>query len=202
MSQAVQKKVRTPQVQRTAEMKARLSQAAFEVICEVGYASFRTSAVSKKAGVSQGAQLHHFPTKNDLAVAAMEYAYSLAYQAFEQNIAAYRDGDDLIDAIVKDAESFYFSDSFMVALDILMAGGKDASLRSSLVKLAQENRFETEKVWAKKLKNAGYSADDAREVTAGTYNLVRGYAIRKLISEDTAEYALVLKRWKESQRLN
>ena len=124
MAQATQKKVRTPQVQRTAEMKARLSQAAFEVINEVGYASFRTSAVSKKAGVSQGAQLHHFPTKNDLAVAAMEYAYSLAYKAFEENLAAFKEGDDLLDAIIRDAESFYFSESFMVALDILMAGGK------------------------------------------------------------------------------
>jgi protein-disulfide isomerase len=63
---------RVPQAERSARMQRRLAQAAYEVIRDGGYVHFRTAAVARAAGVSQGAQLHHFPTKNSLAEAAIE----------------------------------------------------------------------------------------------------------------------------------
>src|SRR5690606_10555559 len=104
------KKARIPQATRTAVMRERLSKAAFNVIREVGYVNFRTSAVSKEAGVSQGAQLHHFPTKDSLAVAAMEYAYQQSNEAFEKNYAVKAQKNDLVELILKDFRDFYLSD--------------------------------------------------------------------------------------------
>ena len=76
-------------------MQRRLSEAAYEVIREVGYANFRTSAASKRAGVSQGAQLHHYPTKNSIAIAALEHAYGKAYEQFEKNLDSVGDEAEL-----------------------------------------------------------------------------------------------------------
>ena len=45
---------RMTQDQRSALTKDKLARAAFEVIRDVGYAGFRTAAVAKAAGVSQG----------------------------------------------------------------------------------------------------------------------------------------------------
>ncbi len=54
-------------------MRARLLEATVDCLVERGFAGTSTTLVSERAGVSRGAQLHHFPTKNDLVVAAVEH---------------------------------------------------------------------------------------------------------------------------------
>src|SRR3954467_9807053 len=64
---------RLPQEERTRAMRARLLEATVELLVEKGYAGTSTTLVSERAGVSRGAQLHHFPTKQDLVVAAVQH---------------------------------------------------------------------------------------------------------------------------------
>src|SRR4029079_12080139 len=64
---------RVPQEERTRAMRARLLEATVELLVEKGYAGTSTTLVSERAGVSRGAQLHHFPTKQDLVVAAVRH---------------------------------------------------------------------------------------------------------------------------------
>src|SRR6478609_7857995 len=54
-------------------MRARLLEACVELLVERGFAGTTTTLVSERAGVSRGAQLHHFPTRNDLVFAAVEH---------------------------------------------------------------------------------------------------------------------------------
>ena len=54
-------------------MRQRLLDATVECLVERGWSGTSTTLVSERAGVSRGAQLHHFPTKNDLVVAAVEH---------------------------------------------------------------------------------------------------------------------------------
>ncbi len=191
------KKTRTPQAQRTATMRHRLAKAAFEVIKDVGYANFRTSAVSKKAGVSQGAQLHHYPTKNDLTLAAMQYAYEQSNSIFTRNIAAFNADQDPIDAAMKDAEDFFMSDYFMVALDILMAGGKNKELREQQIELAVSSRSAVEQAWTQKLIELGWDAEAAEDILGLSFCLVRGYVIKMLISDNPKQYQRMVTRWKD-----
>lgn len=190
-------KDRIPHAVRSARMQERLSEAAYEVIREGGYANFRTSAVSKHAGVSQGAQLHHYPTKNSLALAAMEYAYGKAHEQFEQNLASQAGGEGLIDLILKDFVDFYLSDYFMVALDILMAGGKNAELHHELTEMSRRNRDNIERHWLERLVDDGWSLTLAEDVLALSHSVVRGFATRALIREDRVEFERLLKRWRQ-----
>jgi len=193
---AIPKKARVPQTQRTAIMRYRLAKAAFDVIKDVGFANFRTSAVSKQAGVSQGAQLHHYPTKNDLTLAAMQYAYEQSYSIFTRNIAAFKPNDDPIDAAMKDAEDFFMSDYFMVALDILMAGGKNEELRGQQIQLAVSSRSLVEKAWIDRLIELGWDKELAEDILNISFCLVRGYVVKMLISENPKQYRRLVQRWK------
>src|SRR5215475_8730258 len=65
--------VRVPQEERSRAMRARLMEATIECLVERGFGGTSTTLISERAGVSRGAQLHHFPTKNDLVVAAVEH---------------------------------------------------------------------------------------------------------------------------------
>ena len=106
--------------------------AAFELIRDHGYVNFRTAAVTKHAGVSQGAHLHHFPTKDSLALATMQYAYEQTTAASLEFIAALRTDAEPVEAMLEDARRFFFSAHFRVALDILMAVRTDLQLRRHL----------------------------------------------------------------------
>ena len=64
---------RTPQAERTRATRLRLMEATVECLVELGWAGTTTTIVSERAGVSRGAQLHHFPTKQDLVVSAVAY---------------------------------------------------------------------------------------------------------------------------------
>lgn len=63
---------RRTQEQRRAQTRAKLLDATIESLIEVGYAATTTRAVAQRAGVSSGAQTHHFPRRIDLVGAAVE----------------------------------------------------------------------------------------------------------------------------------
>ena len=66
-------RTRRTQGERSAETRARLLDATVESLIEAGYAHTTTTAVCARAGLSRGAQLHHFPTKSELVIAAVAH---------------------------------------------------------------------------------------------------------------------------------
>lgn len=186
---------RLTQAERRARMRRRLSRAAFEVIRDGGYVNFRTAAVSRVAGVSQGAQLHHFPTKNSLAEAAIEYSWEQATLASIERIDTFESGDDIVRALLDDSRAFFFSDYFRVALDILMAGGNEQALRDELVASTLKHRQRVERLWLERLIEEGWQLTHAEDVLALTMSLVRGFAIRALVEPDVARFDRLCDRW-------
>jgi len=71
-------------------MRARLMDATIECLVERGFGGTSTTLVSELAGVSRGAQLHHFPTKNDLVVAAVEHLTEVRGAELAVRVAARR----------------------------------------------------------------------------------------------------------------
>jgi AcrR family transcriptional regulator len=64
---------RRSQEERSTETRGRLLDAAVECLIEFGYSSTTTATVAERAGVSRGAQLHHYPTRVELLTAAIEH---------------------------------------------------------------------------------------------------------------------------------
>ena len=75
MPEAKLEPVRAPrtQQQRREETRRALLDAAVESLIEVGFARTTTLEVQRRAGVSRGALLHHFPSKAELLVAAVDH---------------------------------------------------------------------------------------------------------------------------------
>ena len=62
---------RITQEERSRAMRERLLDATIECLITHGWSGTSTTLVSQRAGVSRGAQLHHFPTKNALVLASV-----------------------------------------------------------------------------------------------------------------------------------
>lgn len=64
---------RRTQAERSESTRAALLDATIEELVARGYAGLRTALVCERAGVTRGAQAHHFATKADLVVQALAH---------------------------------------------------------------------------------------------------------------------------------
>jgi len=63
---------RPKQAERSDAMRSRLLEATLDIISEQGWARTSTQKICVRAGVSRGAQTHHFLTKESLLIAAVQ----------------------------------------------------------------------------------------------------------------------------------
>jgi len=126
---------RRSQSERRAETRGRLLDATIESLMTVGYAGTTIRHVCELAGVSQGAQSHHFPHRVDLVASAFERLAEQREARYAQRAEELR-GDDrrtrvraLLDLLWED----FSSPLFTVALKLWIAAAEDEELRLRLV---------------------------------------------------------------------
>src|SRR5690606_5182439 len=123
---------RVPQAERTAAMRARLLEATVELLVERGFAGTSTTLVSERAGVSRGAQLHHFPTKNDLVVAAVEHITELRGAELAEAVAKLPGGRRRTRAVLEMLGDHFCSPVFTAALELWVAARTDEQLMAAV----------------------------------------------------------------------
>ena len=95
MNQAVAERVvRRTQAERSAATRARLLDATVACVSELGYARTTTPEIARRAGLSRGAQLHHFPTKAELVASAVEHLVERRNREFREAFARVPAGVD------------------------------------------------------------------------------------------------------------
>ena len=81
-------RVRRTQDERSAHTRGLLLDATIDCLHERGYANTTTTVIAERAGVSRGAQLHHFPTKRELVTSAVEHLCFKRLEDFRASFAA------------------------------------------------------------------------------------------------------------------
>lgn len=79
--------VRRTQAERSATTQRRLLDATVACLVELGYGGTTTSAVSQRAGVSRGAQLHHYGSRQLLMGAAVQHLAARRLEWVQENAA-------------------------------------------------------------------------------------------------------------------
>ena len=187
---------RRTQAQRTAETRLRILKAAANLIRRRGYARFRTAEVANEAGISRGAQLHHFPTKDSLVVATLEYVFEQAQILSRRRATAVNQPRDLIEAVIEDAREFFFSEHFMVAIDIVLSTSTDQAVRRQILDISRKARRPVEAAWTEALAASGVSASIAADIVALTLGVVRGMALRTLWDNDPKWFDQLFALWR------
>jgi AcrR family transcriptional regulator len=119
---------RRRQAERSAETKRRLLEATIDCIVERGYARTTTSEIVSRAGLTRGAQLHHFVDRDTLLLAAVDYLFECGMKEFNRAFAARAPEQDGNDAAV-DLSWRAFGGRFGMAwLEMLVASRADKQL--------------------------------------------------------------------------
>ncbi|WP_329958427.1 TetR/AcrR family transcriptional regulator [Nocardioides okcheonensis] len=185
---------RTPQADRTRAMRARLLEATVELLVERGFAGTSTTLVSERAGVSRGAQLHHFPTKNDLVVAAVEHLTELRGAELAEAVQALPRGPRRTRAVLRMLGDHFSSPVFAAALELWVAARTDEALLAAVAPLEQRVGRETHRLTVAAL-GADESRPGTRELVQSTLDLVRGLGLAQTITDDTARRRRILDAW-------
>jgi AcrR family transcriptional regulator len=185
---------RVPQEQRTRVMRARLLEATVDCLVERGFAGTSTTLVSERAGVSRGAQLHHFPTKNDLVVAAVEHLTEKRGAELAAAAASLPGGPKHTRAVLQMLADHFTGAVFSAALELWVAARTDETLLAAVSPLELRIGRETHRMTVELL-GVDESRPGARELVQATLDLVRGLGLANTITDDARRRGRILDRW-------
>lgn len=129
---------RRSQAERSASTRQALLDATIACLVEDGYANTTTSRVAERAGVSRGAHLHHFQTRQALVAAAMEH---LARRRGERLLAEAQRLPSGRERLAKGLDllwSGYASPLYQAALDLWTHARTDPELRERLAPVERD----------------------------------------------------------------
>lgn len=129
------------QAERSARTRAALLDATIKCLVEEGYASVTTARVAELAGVTRGAHLHHFGTRQALVAAAVEELTVRRAKEFREAVQRLpAAGRERLEAGLDLIWAGYASPLFQAALALWTAGRTEPELREQLLKV--ERRFD------------------------------------------------------------
>ncbi len=175
-------------------MRQRLMEATVELLVEKGFSGTTTTLVSERAGVSRGAQLHHFPTKNDLVIAAVTHLTEMRGAELLAAAEQLPAGEDRTQAVVRMLGEHFASPVFIAALELWVAARTDGALLAALAPLERRVGRETHRMTVSLL-GADESQPGVRELIQATLDLVRGLGLANTISDDAKRRHRILDEW-------
>lgn len=187
---------RVPQGERSRATRARLMEATVACLVEHGWTGTSTTLVSQRAGVSRGAQLHHFPTKSDLVLAAVDHLTSLRADLVTQDERA-TDGTvqpRRTRAVLDQLAELFTGPTFVAALELWVAARTDETLRDAVVELEAKLGRDAHRRTVEALA-IDETVPGNRELVQATLDLVRGLGLANTLTDDTARRTKILDRW-------
>ncbi|MCV7067431.1 TetR/AcrR family transcriptional regulator [Mycolicibacterium farcinogenes] len=161
---------RRTQAERSAAMRTRLLDATVECLVTYGYAGTTTQRVAEVAGVTRGAQVHHFRSKEDLVVAAIEHLAEQRAQAAVRDLGRVAANPDAASMVLDYLWESHQGPVFVATLELWVAARTDEVLAAQIERvepivtgalvgaLAQ---LVPDRVAQKELRDLAYTAMDA-----------------------------------------
>lgn len=173
------------QEERSRSTRLRLLEATVSCLVEVGWSGTTTTLVAERAGVSRGAQLHHYPTKSALVLAAVEHLAQRRAAELRSEVDALPRPRDRVGATVDLLAAVFTGPLFVAALEVWVAARTDELLRAALVPVEARFGREVHRL-AVELLGADESRPGVRESVQATLDLLRGLGVANLLTDDTA----------------
>jgi len=128
---AEQKNPRKPRtnVERTAEAKEKIINAAIENIYDLGYEGTSIKLVAERAGFSKGAAQHHFPSKTELMLAVADFCLKSHNQIRYDIFNSYVPGPESLSHTAESSWEIINHPSYTALIEIMMATRNNADLK-------------------------------------------------------------------------
>jgi AcrR family transcriptional regulator len=187
---------RRTQEERSAQTRARLIQAALDELMEQGYAGLTTAAIADRAEVSRGALTHHFGSKEDLVVQAVEHMLQEATAEIRALADAVAGRRLALDAFLDRLWEMFRGRLLLVTLEHVTAARHSPTLKQRLVPVVREFHGALDAIWRDFFRASGLPPAEIETSLNATLCLLRGMGVQTVLREDPAYYAGLIAWWK------
>jgi AcrR family transcriptional regulator len=182
--------------ERSAATRERLLDATIDCLIELGWSGTSTTEVVRRAGVSRGAQVHHYPTKEDLVLAAVEHLCTRRMAEYRAAIERLPVTERTPAASVDLLWSVWSGPTLEAWLEIVLACRTQPALRARFVEF--EHRFFDAALGLFRETQPEMTADPefARLALRFTFCLLDGLAVARLGGIERPELDAVVEGFK------
>jgi AcrR family transcriptional regulator len=186
---------RRTQAQRRATTRAALLDAALTCLIEEGYANLTTRNVADRAGVSQGTQMHYFPTRARFVAEAVRHvAFKLATELREQDSLRARSERRRLEELLDHVWEIHTGPMFQATMELWVAARTDPEIRAAMDEVARDvSRLIAQ--GATEMFPDLMVKPHATELLDLTLAAMRGLALLRF----TSDHADVERRWRRSR---
>lgn len=187
---------RQTNAERSAATRARLLDATIECLVELGWSGTSTTEVVRRAGVSRGAQVHHFPTKEALVLAAVEHLNHRRLEEYRSAFASLPAGERTPGAAFDLLRSMCDGPTFAAWLELSVAARTQPALQESFVEVAQRFREAALVVNSELFPETAADAEFNRVALYFALSLADGLAVARMNGVDLADLEAVAEAFK------
>jgi len=186
--------VKEPQQDRSRATRVALLTAAVECLAEVGWSGSTVTVVAERAGVSRGAAQHHFPTREELFIAAVEHMADTRAGEISRYSADH--GDDPISTrhVVEMVVDLHTGELFRAALALWVASSAEPHLRERVVPLEARIGRQVHRATVQLL-GVDDEVPGVRELIQATLDLARGLGLANLLTNDRRRREPIVAAW-------
>jgi len=180
------------QQERSSRTRALLLDATVDCLVELGYARTTVAEICQRAGLSRGAQQHHFTTKAELMTSALEHLFTrLGDKILQAELPA---GPGRLEKGIDLLWEAYSGTLSTAAVELWVAARTDDELRASLLPVDRALGHATLEFYRQLVGEV--DAAELETLLLLTVNLFRGLALDAMIGGDPGRRTVLLSEWK------
>jgi AcrR family transcriptional regulator len=185
-----------PKQDRSRATRRRLLETTVRCLAEHGWEASTVGFIAAEAGISRGAVLHHFPTREALILAALEHMFAERAALLDALPDPAGAGPDRVHAAVAGLVDAIGGELFRAALQVWTVAAADPELRAAVVPL--ERHF-ARGVHRRAVRLLGVDDGDpaVRGLIQATLDLARGLALADVLTDDSRRRARVVRAWSD-----
>ncbi|PZQ48128.1 MAG: hypothetical protein DI556_15005 [Rhodovulum sulfidophilum] len=177
-----------------AAMRARLRAATEEIIAEVGVEAASTVTIAQRAGVSRGAMLHHYPTRDDLIIDTARHFWQRAKEVVAALADDLGEGRVGVGAFIETLYDVVFrANALVTMLDLVVSGRSDTRIGLAVNEILTDLFHAYEDCGIRALSHRGVPPEVVRVQITFIVSTLRGLRIQDNIEANEARVQAVLR---------
>jgi len=188
---------RLTQQERTERTRELLLDATVDCLVELGYARTSTNEICRRAGVSRGAQQHHFATKAELMANAIEHLVTKLLASMSEHPPASLPGPDRVAMGIDMLWQGYSGSLSTAVMELWVAARTDPELRAAMHPIDKGLARQTSELFREMLGDQVAPDQPQKDMPLWlTVNLIRGLALDAMLGGDPVRRDQLLQEWK------
>ena len=170
--------------------------AALDCIVDLGYRGATMDEVVARAGLSRGAQMHHFPTKLSLVDAAFSYMLDDLIDDVRRHTDLIRERRERPEELFTHLWKSYFAGRvFSVTMEIVVAARSDSELRTLAAETSERFHRALDDCWYILCRDSELAGNKLVLLLNLTVTLLRGMGFQKVLWDRPDYFSELLQEW-------